>query len=796
MDAMKSHIKSMLSALSGLTLAALLMVGVANAQPSPAPKESPDLNKATDTKATQNVSTNTKKPTNSKATSTKPTKKPAETTPTSATVGEDAGNYTVVSTIEVGGRGQRVAGDTNKFRSDLNYHAGARLFDSSFLMKSKDGKGGLFDTFLVTATGFGADPNGSMRIDGENPKWYRFEGSYRRFKYFRYLNNIVNPNWLFTGFPVPPNQVTGYHGYNTQTQFGDFDLTILPKNETIRFTLGYSPERYSGPFFSTYHIGGNEFQLLSQARTRANDFRVGADGKLGPIDWTFLQGFRRFRDDGFANNAAFINPNPTNIARLTSYLRSEPTRGSVDYTRFSVHTLVAKKLDITGRIVHSSATSNSIFFENMTGTNFSTRIGSGSSAQLGPPNVLVVGQYNIPSTAKRPNTQADIGVTLLATDKFRISNTFRVEDFTIDGAATFNDIFTVSRGTTVDTRTFSNLSVSKTTKYRKYQNTFEGDYQFTKNYSMHFGYRYAKRHDEQILTGYALNSNAPAPLTSIAACLTPAVTCAKDDIENNHTNAFFGGFKARPKKNWTLYFDGEHGTADNVFTRIGNYNYTNVRAKSRFAPNRKLSFNLAAIIRNNSNPSEIAGVAVSDFGVDVRLRTFQSSVDWQVSPRFSVSTGYNYSWVNSDAVIDYFYQVPPAVSTFHHFGHALYFQRNNYFYIDTTARLNRRMTLFTSYRVNQDGGQGNRVADPTGGGFVSSGSFTTVLGGTLISSYPMSFQSPEGRLAINLNRHFDWNLGYQYINYNERKFPLSPKPQNYHAHLPYMSLRLYIGRKE
>ncbi len=793
MDAMKSHIKNILSTFSVVMLAALLMVVAANAQPAPAPKESPEPKKAADTKSTD-AKPDQAKSINTKETATKPTttKKPAETVPTSNTVGEDAGSYTVTSTIEVGARGLRVFGDTNKFRSDLNYHAGARLFDSSFLMKSKDGKGGLFDTFLVTATGFGADPNGSMRIDVENPKWYRFEGSYRRLKYFRYLNNFANPNYLFTGFPVPPNPVTGYHGYNTTTQFGDFDLTILPKNETIRFTVGYSPERYSGPFFSTYHIGGNEFQLVSHARTRANDFRVGADGKLGPIDWTFLQGFRRFRDDGFADSAPFINPNPTNTARLTSYLRSEPTRGSVDYTRFSMHTLVAKKLDIAGRIVHSSATSNSTFFENMTGTNFNSRI----TGQLAPPNVLVLGQYNIPSTAKRPNTQADIGVTLLATDKFRLSNTFRVEDFTIDGVATFNDIFTVTRGTTVDTRTFSNLGVSKTTKYRKYQNTFEGDYQFTKNYSMHFGYRYAKRHDEQILTGNALNSNAPGPLTSIAACLVPAVTCAKDDIENNHTNAFFGGFRARPKKNWTLYFDGEHGTADNVFTRIGNYNYTNVRAKTRFAPNRKLNFNLGAIIRNNTNPSEIAGVSVSDFGVDVRLRTFQSSVDWLVNPRFSVSMGYNYSWVNSDAVIDYFYQVPPAVSTFHHFGHALYFQRNNYFYIDTTARLSPRMTLFTSYRVNQDGGQGNRVADPTGGGFVSSGSFTTFLGGTLISSYPMSFQSPEGRLAIKINRHFDWNLGYQYINYNERKFPLSPKPQNYHAHLPYMSLRFYIGRKE
>src|SRR2546425_2978178 len=568
MDAMKSHIKNILSTFSVVMLAVLLMVVAANAQPAPAPKESPEPKKAADTKSTDAKSGQAKS-IDAKATATKPTKKPAETVPTSNTVGEDAGSYTVTSTIEVGARGLRVFGATKKFRSDLNYHAGARLFDSSFLMKSKDGKGGLFDTFLVTSTGFGADPNGSMRIDVENPKWYRLEGSYRHFKYFRYLNNFANPNWLFTGFPVPPNPVTGYHGYNTRTQFGDFDLTILPKNETIRFTVGYSPERYSGPFFSTYHIGGNEFQLFSHARTRANDFRVGADGKVGPIDWTFLQGFRRFRDDSFVDSTAFINANPA-AARFTSFSRNEPTRGRVDYTQASIHTLVAKKLDITGRIVHSSATSNSTLFENMAGTNFNTRI----TGALAPPNVLVIGQYNIPSTAKRPNTIGDIGVTLLATNKFRISNTFHVEDFTIDGLATFNDLFILTRGTTTNTNTFSNLSAFKTTKYRKYQDTVEGDYQFNKNYSIHFGYRYAKRHDEQILTGFALNSNAPVPLTSIAACPAPAVTCAKDDIENNHTNAFFGGFKARPKKNWTIYFDGEHGTADNVFTRIGNYNYT------------------------------------------------------------------------------------------------------------------------------------------------------------------------------------------------------------------------------
>jgi hypothetical protein len=359
-----------------------------------------------------------------------------------------------------------------------------------------------------------------------------------------------------------------------------------------------------------------------------------------------------------------------------------------------------------------------------------------------------------------------------------------VEDFEINGVATFNDAFFLTRApSSSSSLVISGLSANKITKYRKYQDTVEGDYQFNKNYSVHFGYRYGSRRDEQILTGFALNQNSPPALTP------------SDEINRNHTNAFFGGFKARPAKNWTLYFDAEHGTADNVFTRIGNYDYTNIRAKSRYTPNRKVSFNLALITRDSSNPSEIAGVSLTDFGVNVKSRIFTSSVDWNPNARLSFSTGYNYNWVNSDAVIDYFFQVPPAVNTLHHFGHSLYFQRNNFFFLDMTARLAPRVTLYTSYRINKDNGQGNRLGDPTGGTFVSSGTFTTVLGGTLVSSYPMSFQSPEARLTVKLNQRLDWNIGYQYYNYNESAL-VGPRPQNYHAHLPYTSLRLYFGRKE
>ena len=103
----------------------------------------------------------------------------------SVEAGEDAGDYTVISSIEFGYRGLSVDGDLNKYQSDLNYKAGPRLFDSSFLMKSKDGKGELFDTLLVTSTGWGADPNGNMRISVEKPKWYRFDGTYRQVQVFQ-----------------------------------------------------------------------------------------------------------------------------------------------------------------------------------------------------------------------------------------------------------------------------------------------------------------------------------------------------------------------------------------------------------------------------------------------------------------------------------------------------------------------------------------------------------------------------------------------------------------------------------
>src|ERR1044071_5397368 len=80
-------------------------------------------------------------------TSPSPSPQNADSSAATPEQGEGAGDFTVISSVEFGYRGLRVDGDLNKYQSDLNYKAGPRLFDSSFLLRSREGNGALFETF-------------------------------------------------------------------------------------------------------------------------------------------------------------------------------------------------------------------------------------------------------------------------------------------------------------------------------------------------------------------------------------------------------------------------------------------------------------------------------------------------------------------------------------------------------------------------------------------------------------------------------------------------------------------------
>jgi hypothetical protein len=708
---MKSKIGFTLLFLLGFVLGLVLLVNDARAQQPAADKDKAQQPAADKDKAQQLAADKDK------------AGQPAATAQPGA-----EGAYTITSSIEFGVRGIAISGNADKYRSDLNYTPGFRIFDSSFLMRSRDNTGPVFDTLMMSSFGWGDDPNKYLRVNAEKTKAYRFDANYRRFDYFNSLTNLA----------------LGQHTANTEYRQGDFNLTILPQNEKIRFNLGYSLDRNGGPTVTTYDYQRDEYPILAPVRMAADEYRIGFDAKVWVFDLSFLQGWRFFREDTeYFITAPNIGNNPTNTAVLNTFHRTQPTRGDTPFTRLSLHTLIKKRLDFTGRFIYTSGHTDYSFLETATGVD-----GSG--------NKITSETISASGTAKRPNGMGDLAATFFITDGFRISETFRVNNFRINGGDLLLDALLRSKATafgdTVLPPVFTNTLAFRTIDYRRYLNTIEGDYDISSRFSIHAGYRYSDRHIE--LGASNITVGQPA---------SPAL-----DKFDNMTNTFIFGFKAKPIKMWSLYFDMDHGAADNVFTRVDNYNFTNFRVRSILRPNRTLSFNTSIITKNNSNPS----IAESNlnFGVNVKSRVFTSSIDWSPKDKFSVNGGYTHSRVTSDADILFF-----LAGSLQTLGQSRYFQRDNFVFASGFVQLHPRAQFFGGFRFHKDPGQGDRRS-------------TTSL---LIGSFPYEYQSSEAKFVVKLNKNVDWIAGYQYFDYKEQLV----NKQFYHAHLPYTSLRLSFGRQ-
>ena len=653
--------------------------------------------------------------------------------------GDRLGSYNVISSLELGVRGLSVSGSDNKYRSDLNYSPGVRLFDSSFLLRAADGSRGPFDEFLVNSSGWGGDPHGYTRVSFEKTGSYRFDANVRRARYFNALTSIANPL----------NAPVGQHTSNTRHNFSDFDFTGFPESNRLRLYLGYSRDTREGPGTTTARFGGDEYAINLNSDTRANNFRGGIDAKLLGFDLSLLQGARYFKDNSsYTVSLTNQGNNLANTSRIDQLVREVPTQGTHYFTRFSAHRLFAKKLDFTGRFIYLSSRSRYSLFEQTTG-----RLNNGNLAV--PQTATARGE------AKRPSATGDVGVTWLASNKFRISNTFRFDNFRINGEEPLLDVLRQRTNGGLPLATVTTTSFfARTTKYRRFMNTIEADYQFSPSYSVHAGYRFTDRHIE---------------LAHLDR--TTTLTTRAEEVDNQTHTAIFG-LKARPVKAWTIYFDGEHGDADSVFTRLANNDFTNLRLRNRLNVNNQISLSFSVITKDNTNPADVITSPNVPFGtppgaldVNVKSRNFTSSVDWTPNANFSLSSGYTYMRLTSIAGI----LLP--ISGQRRVGESQYFSRDNFFFVNAFVRPTSRITFYAGYHINKDDGQGDRVSP------------SNVI---LIDSYPMSFQSPEARLTLRLTRVLDWNVGYTYYNYNDKLFPV----QNYHSHLPYTSLRIYFGRGE
>ncbi|HTH36946.1 MAG TPA: hypothetical protein VL572_03230 [Pyrinomonadaceae bacterium] len=638
------------------------------------------------------------------------------------------GGYEVTSTFELGGRWVEVSGNENKFKSDFNYKDGIRVFDSSFLVENSSGDRNAFDSALVMWSGWGGDPNGMFRMNFEKAGTYKFDSNIRRVKYFNSLNN----------------HALNLHNADTQHDFGDFDLTIFPESQKLRFNVGYSYNRTDGPAAITTRAYSDEYGVKTEVDNGSDDFRAGLDTQLAGINLGFGYGHRSFRENTFYFIDA-VNPglNLTNTSVLNSFQRNLPIEGSTDFGTFRLQRTFAQRFDVSARLIYSLTKTNFRMFEHITGRDNSN-------------NIVDQDQFTISGDSKRPQTRGDIGLTYRITKKFRISDTFTYDQFNIAGGSNFFEDFRRRNAAGVIlSPTLTATLYHRVTGYSRTSNLIEGDYQFSPRFGFNVGYRYTFR--DVVLDGFDRN------LFTLTDTLHP-------DESENHTNTLIIGANGKPTKNWVIYADAEIGEADNVFTRLANYDYVNFRIRNR-VNYKNLVFNASFISKDNDNPSQSSVTGPpSDFTAETRSRIFTTSIDWAPNTNFNFSTGYTYNHLTAETDI-----IVPLANSVLTPGVSQYFVRNSYFFFDVSAKPFSRLSLFASYRIDDDRGQGDRVSTAPQ---------------DIITGYPMTMHMPEIRLAWKLNKYLDWNFGYQYYDYKED----FPNAQNYHAHMPYTSLRIYFGK--
>ena len=256
------------------------------------------------------------------------------------------GDYQVNSTVELGVRGLKFDGNDAKFRSDLNYRAGFRIFDSSFRIVTNRGKGKPLDSLTVTSSGWGSDPSGFVRINAEKTGGYSFNANVRRVNLINRVSNLI----------------LGLHPSDTRRYFGDFDLTVFPESDKLRLRFGTSFYNARGDRGASYRTR-DVFPINERLKSNSTDLRAGIDTKLAGFNFSFTGGLRRFDDRGrfvvesrqvgVAGSCYFgICISPTDVNFLNRLERENPTDGGTRYGIFSMQRTFAKKLDLTGRVIY------------------------------------------------------------------------------------------------------------------------------------------------------------------------------------------------------------------------------------------------------------------------------------------------------------------------------------------------------------------------------------------------------------------------------------------------------------
>ena len=594
--------------------------------------------------------------------------------------GEVVGPYIVKQSAEFGGRITGRAGNTGTWDSFVNLGSGPRLLEYTLEVHSPNHTGLVFDDLLFSNFGYGGDPNNVSRIQAQKGKFYNFNASFRRDQNIFDYNLFANPLNPATSNPAVPI-LQSPHEFLMTRRMSDANLSLFPVGN-VRLRVGWSRVVNEGTQLSSFHQG-TEALLLQPTLNTTDNYTAGISLRFIPrTSLNYDQFYTYFKGDNtnaLADNApgsigaalglpnvALAGPGgalPVNLGISFNTLAGQPcatpvlgtgfvnpacngffaltrqgrNRNSFPTEQVSFQSNYFRPLDMSGRINYSDAEADlPDFAQAFAGLETRTR-------------ARIQGQAGSAVT-HRISLTGDFAATYRVTDRFRIVEVFRYDKFSIPGSwgivtatafgatllsnpnlftpATCPPPFTAATCPQHFNASGPDVQIDNRSDFLRQDrkvNTFELEYDFTKRFGAHIGYRFERREITQNVTDFLTQTFFPGPTAALAnrgACapaiahpLNPDGTCTvvveqadagQDFVQiNGHTGLI--GLNARPTDKLNISADAEFYSGDNQFFRITPRHLQDYRVRARYRAEEWATFGAAIRILENRNTSADIG---------------------------------------------------------------------------------------------------------------------------------------------------------------------------------------------
>jgi hypothetical protein len=740
---------------------------------------------------------------------------------------ENWGGYEVQQAAEFGGRISNFSGSQGLWDTFVNLGSGPRLMEYTLDMRSPTHTGQLFDEFHLSNFGYGGDPNNVSRLRISKGALYDFGANFHRDQnIFDYdlLANPLNPSTSTPNVPI----LNSPHEFLTTRRMTDVNLALFPL-APVRVKMGWSRVVNEGSTFSTVHEG-TEGLLFQPTLNTSDSFTLGVSFHVLPktnisydLFYTYFKGDTSAQLATAGQSAQFGIPSfslagglpvnlglPFNTAAAQpcttpvlasgfanpscngffSYSRVGNVRTSYPTQQVSFQSNYFKRADFSGRVSYSDANSdNPAFAENFAG--LITRTAQRNFSQTGS------------SLAKRITLSGDFGLTYRISDKLRLVDNFRYDDFRIPTSWNYTTTSLFAATLLSTPNSFNSAScpapftaptcpqhtassgadlvqdfVNQFTRQQSKINTFEVEYDFSRSFTAYVGYRYERRDitandaDNQLLTFFPslANRGACAGLTlTNGICTTTSSTGDLDFVEINGHSALIG-FSARPTKKLRINFDMEQFTADNAFTRISPRHLQQYKGRVSYKPRDWWNVATSVNIRENRNNTD-------DIGNLQHNRSYAlSSAIAPAEAKWGLDFSYDYNDIFSQTNICFVSTptIPGALSCGTPFlsGLSVYKELSHFGSGSILLKPNRRVTAVFGYTITSTTGN-------------------TLILNPIAPTGPLSFNYhlPMASLAIRISDKVTYKTAWNFYDYNEKSDPGPTLPRDFRGNVFTVSLR-------